>query len=420
MGHIRVMVMVAVAAAWFGPAAAEPALADRVERVAPAVVNLHTAGTVSSRGFFGAPFGAREWTSLGSGLVVDPDGLIVTNHHVVGEASTIRVGFMDGTILDATVVGIDPFSDLALLAVAATGLPSVELAPDGSIRTGDPVFAVGNPYGYDHTVTAGIVSAQHRDLELGPHDDFLQTDASINPGNSGGPLFDMQGRVVGVNTVIHAAGEGLGFAVPVHMLRAVLPHLQAGGEVRRGWAGLGFDASEEGLRVGAIHEGSPAAGMDLRQGDRIVRAAGRPVRTHRDWTRALGARFPGDELSLEVERGGKTLARSLTLVDYEAWALDHSGPPLEVPALGVMVRVPPPDRVAALGLKPGHGLEVVQVFGPLGPRFFREGDVLLEVEGVELAGPMDLPPLAEQVLDRRQLSAVVIRDGQLSRMFTRW
>ncbi len=399
---------------------AESELADLVEEVAPAVVNLHTAGVASGGGgwFFGSPFGTREWTSLGSGFVVDPDGLIVTNHHVVREASTIRVGTQDGTIYDATVIGVDPQSDLALLSVEARGLPAVELAPEGAVRTGDPVFALGNPYGYDHTVTAGIVSAQHRDLSIGLYDDFLQTDASINPGNSGGPLFDMDGRVVGVNTVIHAAGEGLGFAVPVHMLRSVLPRLEQGGTVRRGWAGVELAGTEEGLAVRLVHSGGPAQQAGLAQGDRVRSVAGRPVRSERSWTRALGASFPGDEVEVLVERDGRERALILALVDYETWAEEHSGPPLEVPALGVTVRVPAPDRSAVSRIE--GGLEVVELAGQLGPRFFRIGDILLELNGEALEDPMDLPPLADQALRARQLSAVVLRDGQVSRMFYRW
>ena len=192
-------------------------LADLVERVAPAVVNIHTAGTVRDTWWspFASPFGSRQWTSLGSGFVVDADGLIVTNHHVVRAATTIRVGLMDGSTYDAAVVGVDPATDLALLSVEASDLPTIEMSRSVCPRVGDSVIAVGNPFGYDHTVTAGIISAAHRDLEIGPYDDFLQTDASINPGNSGGPLFDMAGQVVGVATAIHAGGEGLGFAVMV-------------------------------------------------------------------------------------------------------------------------------------------------------------------------------------------------------------
>ena len=399
---------------------AETSLADRVEQVAPAVVNIHTAGVASGGGgwFFGSPFGSREWTSLGSGFVVDPDGLIVTNHHVVREASTIRVGTVDGTIYDATLIGMDPQSDLALLSVDARGLPAVELAPDGSVRAGDPVFALGNPYGYDHTVTAGIISAQHRDLSLGLYDDFLQTDASINPGNSGGPLFDMQGRVVGVNTVIHATGEGLGFAVPVHMLRSALPQLEQGGTVRRGWPGLQLAESEDGLVVRTVHPGGPAEEAGLREGDRVRSVADRPVRSERGWTRALGTSFPGSAVPVGIEREGREMDRVLELVDYRDWAEIHSGPPLEVPALGVTVRAPAPDRVAALRLS--GGLEVIELAGQLGPRFFRIGDILLELDGTELKDPMDLPPLAEGALRTRQLSVVVLRDGQISRMFYRW
>jgi len=402
--------------------AATAELADLVEQVAPSVVNIHTSGTVSGAWWdpFGSPFGSRQWTSLGSGFVVDPDGLVVTNHHVVQAATTIRVGLVDGTTYDAAVVGVDPASDLALLSVDARGLPAVTLDEAGAIRVGEDVFAVGNPYGFAHTVTAGIVSALHRDLELGPFDDFLQTDASINPGNSGGPLFDMQGRVVGVNTAIHG-GEGLGFAVPVQMLLAALPHLRAGGEVERGWAGVSLRETDEGVAVVQVFPQTPAAEADLETGDVVLSVDGRPLRDGRGWSRSLGASFAGDEVTLRVRRGADEREVTLALVDHDEWSTTMAGPPLEVPAFGIAVRPPAPDRLAGTGLETGVGLEVVEVSSKGGSRsFFREGDVIIEINGNVLRDPMDLPPLADQVMEKRRLQAVVLRDGSLNRLFYRF
>ncbi len=404
-----------------GPAAARP-LPDLVEDVAPAVVNIHTAGTVESHGgwWFGSPFGYREWTSLGSGFVVDPAGLVITNHHVVRHATTIRVGLHDGRTFDASVVGVDPAADLALLSIEAADLPAVALASSGAARVGEDVFAVGNPYGYDHTVTAGILSAKYRDLGIGPYDDFLQTDASINPGNSGGPLFDAEGRVIGVNTVIHSQGEGMGFAVPSDLLAAALPHLRRGGEVARGWPGLQLRGDPEGAEVVAVFAGGPAADAGIEVGDRIVEAAGRPVRDGASFTRALGSSFPGDALTVRLVRGGAERTVALTLVDHDAWAAEHVGPPLEVPALGIAVRSPAPDRAASLGLEAGQGLEVVEITGRLGSSFFRVGDVILEFAGTALTEPMELPPLADEAVERREIAAVVLRGGHASRVFYRW
>jgi len=400
--------------------AAEPALPDLVERVAPAVVNIHTTGVVETGWWFGAPFGYHEWTSLGSGFVVDAEGLVITNHHVVQHASTIRVGLQDGRTFDASVVGVDPAADLALLSIEAHDLPAAELGSSGALRVGEAVFAVGNPFGYDHTVTAGILSARYRDLGIGPYDDFLQTDASINPGNSGGPLFDMRGRVIGVNTVIHAQGEGMGFAVPSDLLAAALPHLRQGGEIARGWPGMRVTGGEDGAAVTAVFAEAPAAAAGLQPGDLVVEAAGRPVRDEHSLTRALGSSFPGDTLTLRYVRDGKTRNAELALADHAAWAEEHVGPPLDVPALGIAVRSPAPDRAADLGLEPGQGVEVVEITGRLGGSFFRLGDVILEFGGQAVTEPMDMPPLADKAVERREIAALVMRGGHLSRVFYRW
>ena len=395
-------------------------LADLVEQTAPAVVNVHTAGIRQEQmgwSFFGNAFGVREWTSLGSGFVVDAAGLIITNLHVVQDATTIRVGLMDGRIFDASLVGSDPATDLALLSVEATDLPVLEMSL-ATPRVGDDVFAVGNPFGYDHTVTAGIISAKYRNLGLGPYDDFLQTDASINPGNSGGPLLDMNGRVTGVNTVIHAGGEGLGFAVPVEMLQAVLPRLKRGGTVTRGWTGVRVDDDEDGVFVADVYEEGPGLAAGVKIGDRIEQVGDRLVHSSEGWSRALGSSFPGDSVTLKLLRGGKAHERTLKVVDYNEWAVAQTGSLLEVPALGIAVRVLPPDRAADLDLK--TGLEVVEISSRAELQFFRPGDIILQMGQEPLTDPMQVPPLADKVVERREISAIIIRDGRRSRLYYRW
>ena len=395
-------------------------LADLVEQTAPAVVNVHTAGIRQEQmgwSFFGNAFGVREWTSLGSGFVVDAAGLIITNLHVVQDATTIRVGLMDGRIFDASLVGSDPATDLALLSVEATDLPVLEMSL-ATPRVGDDVFAVGNPFGYDHTVTAGIISAKYRNLGLGPYDDFLQTDASINPGNSGGPLLDMNGRVTGVNTVIHAGGEGLGFAVPVEMLQAVLPRLKRGGTVTRGWTGVRVDDDEDGVFVADVYEEGPGLAAGVKIGDRIEQVGDRLVHSSEGWSRALGSSFPGDSVTLKLLRGGKAHERTLKVVDYNEWAVAQTGSLLEVPALGIAVRVLPPDRAADLDLK--TGLEVVEISSRAELQFFRPGDIILQMGQEPLTDPMQIPPLADKVVERREISAIIIRDGRRSRLYYRW
>jgi serine protease Do len=427
---VTVALIVAVTAAAPPPARAqEPSMAahqasmaDLVEQAGPSVVNVHTKGMRRDdrSWFFGNPFGVREWTSLGSGFVVDPDGLIVTNNHVIHDATSIRIGLQDGRIFDAAVVGTDPATDLALLYIDATDLPALQLGDSTALRVGEQVFAVGNPYGYDHTVTAGIISAKYRNLGLGPYDDFLQTDASINPGNSGGPLLDMTGHVVGVNTVTHGSGEGLGWAVPVDMLAAVLPRLRAGGTVVRGWPGVRLADSEDGPVVVQIYPSGPAAKGKLKADDIVTEAAGRPVRNVESWTRALGSSFPGDMVELKVRRNDKTLDVLLEVVDYEAWSTSHGGAPVEVTGLGITVRPTPPDRQIDIGLESGVGLEIVEVTGPPATHLFAAGDILVQFGGVDVGDVKALAPLAADAIERHRIDAVVFRGSVPVRVRFQW
>jgi len=223
---------------------------DLVERVKPAVVNISTSKTMKSRGGFGAPFGGspfggspfgddffdrffgdmprREFKqrSLGSGFIISNDGYIFTNNHVVEKADKILVKVSDGKEYEAKVIGTDANTDIALIKIKPNhSLPVAEIADSDKVRVGEWVIAIGNPFGLDATVTAGIVSAKGRVIGAGPYDNFIQTDASINPGNSGGPLYNMEGKVVGINTAIVAQGQGIGFAIPINMAKSILNDL---------------------------------------------------------------------------------------------------------------------------------------------------------------------------------------------------
>src|SRR5207248_1531081 len=228
----------------------------------------------------------RMVRGLGSGFVINADGYILTNNHVVDGAADIRVKFSDGRELTGRIVGRDDKTDLALLKVDATGLPVIPIGDSAKLEVGEPVMAVGNPFGLEQTVTTGIVSATGRAIGAGPYDDFIQTDASINPGNSGGPLINARGEVVGVNTAIASGGSGgsvgIGFAIPTNLVKPVVTQLASAGHVVRGWLGVSIQAltpdlaktfgstDATGALVSSVADGSPAQRAGLKQGDVIT------------------------------------------------------------------------------------------------------------------------------------------------------
>ena len=347
--------LVAAGAAMFAWTAADarPApgsFADLAEQLTPAVVNISTAQTVSGGGIPmpqfppGSPFEeyfkeflerhggeqkSRRVQSLGSGFVIDPDGLVVTNNHVVEDADEVTVTFADGETLPAEILGRDPKTDLALLKVTAERkLPFVRFGDSDVLRVGDWVMAIGNPFGLGGTVTAGIVSARDRDINAGPYDAFIQTDASINRGNSGGPLFNMDGEVMGVNTAIispSGGSIGIGFSIPATTAMEVIEQLKQFGETRRGWLGvriqtvtddlaegLGMD-EPRGALVAGIQDGGPAVGSGLVAGDVIVKFDGKDVDKMRDLPRIVAATEVGKEVDVVVLRDGKERTFQITL-----------------------------------------------------------------------------------------------------------
>jgi len=271
------------------------------------------------KGTPGAP-GPRV-ASLGSGFVIDPSGLIVTNNHVIANAEQITVTLADDTALQAQVIGRDAVTDLALLKVdAKTPLPAASWGDSSKARVGDWVLAIGNPFGLGGTVTAGIISATARDIHSSPYDDYLQTDASINRGNSGGPMFDLSGEVIGINTVIYSPSGGsigIGFAIPSALAQPIIEQLKATGKVERGWIGariqpvtddiaesVGLDKSR-GAMIAAIDPGSPTAQAKLRPGDVILLYDGKPIERSRQLPRLVANTAPDKQVKVTIWRDGK-------------------------------------------------------------------------------------------------------------------
>jgi Do/DeqQ family serine protease len=320
------------------PVAVMQSFADSVARAAPAVVNIYTRRVVTERQstplsqFFGDYFPPayrnRVENSLGSGVIVDTKGTIVTNHHVIAGAQSIQVQLADGRVADATVVGSDPDTDIAILGLKIDKLPSISLGRSDTLRVGDIVLAIGNPYGIGQTVTQGIVSATGRgQLGLATFENFIQTDAAINLGNSGGALIDAQGELVGINTAVlnrqYGGPEGIGFAIPVNLVRGVMEQIVAQGYVTRGW--LGFlpqdlsdqDAQATGAAVVVVKllPGGPADAAGIQPDDLITALNGEPVRSSQELVSRLAAIKPGTEVTLEGRRGRRDFKLKLKVVE---------------------------------------------------------------------------------------------------------
>ncbi len=300
---------------------------ELVEKVDKGVVNIQAVALIRERfadplveqfffQFYGVPRErVRTQPSLGSGFVIDEQGFILTNHHVVERAAEVEVFFDDAkhTRLKAKVIGSDKKTDVALLQVKTGAyLQPLTLGNSDNVKVGESVMAIGNPFGLSHTVTAGIISAKNRVIGQGPFDNFLQTDASINPGNSGGPLFNAQGEVIGINTAINAAGQGLGFAIPINQAKKMLSDLKKFGRVPRGWLGTLVVTTPGGVFIDGIVLRSSAQKAGLKNGDRIVEMDGTKITARMDMERALEEKKPGDTVSLVVERDGRTTKRVQT------------------------------------------------------------------------------------------------------------
>ena len=385
-----------------------------VEKVAPAVVNISAESTVREADPFFGIFGygtERQAQSLGSGFIINRNGVVVTNAHVVEGASRITVTLLDGRELQADLLGADRDADLAVLKVKASNLPAIPLGKSSDLMIGESVIAIGNPFGLSNTVTTGVLSAMGRTVpsERGERlfTDFLQTDASINPGNSGGPLVNVGGDVIGINSAIISGATGIGFAIPADRARRVVDDLLRFGELQPLWSGarlLTVDPelarrSGIGVKRGAlvfkIYPDSPATAAGLQEKDVIVTAGGHPVTSREDVTTALYTASPGSPVELEVRRGERTLKLSLKAVH----------PPQ---SLGLEML----ERAVGLQVEPARrGLAIRQVVNGsvAAERGLRTGDVILSANGQETGSAELLGREVLRGLDRGSLLLAVQR-----------
>ncbi len=421
------------AAAPIVPVRGAPAsFADLSARLLPTVVNIATTQTLKPaagapglpnippgspladlfKDFLGqGPSLPRHVTSLGSGFIIDPTGYIVTNNHVIEGADQISVTLNDGRTLPAKLIGRDEKTDLALLKVnPAKPLPSARFGDSDSARIGDWVIAIGNPFGLGSTVTQGIVSARNRDIESGPYDDFIQTDAPINRGNSGGPLFDMSGNVVGVNSAIYSpsgGSVGIAFSIPSNLTREVVAQLRSFGQARRGWVGVRVQQVTEdiaeglglpgtsGALIADVTPGGPAQKGGIQNGDFVVAFDGKPIGDSRALSRAVADTPINKAVNVDLFRKGKKMTVRVTVLRLNektpaAPPKAPPGKPARVTLLGLslgMLDGPARGQFHIAGNVQGVLVTDVAADSPAGDKNIRAGDVILQVQGNAVRTP---------------------------------
>jgi serine protease Do len=461
------------------PAATAPAVdtpyagyADLIEQVMPAVVSVtvkRTAGPETVTGWqeFGGPqgpdremfeqfmerfFGERGMQpfqmpemprmpgapmAAGTGFIFASDGYVATNNHVIADAEEVTVTMYDGREFTAEVIGTDPDTDLAVLKIDADeDLPFVTFADSDSVRVGDPVVAIGNPFGLGSTVTAGIVSAQNRVIGAGRFDDFMQIDAPINHGNSGGPTFNLEGKVVGVNTAIQSptgGNVGIGFAIPADLASEILADLQDDGQVERGWlgvhiqgidedlaAGLGLDAAK-GALVAQVAPDSPAAAAGLEQGDVVRSYNGQEVVEVRDLTKMVASTEPGSDAKIVVWRDGEEVTLDAEIgemaADQQVAATTDEVAGDESPQLGVALAELTPEAKRSMDLPAdleGAMVMDVQPGSPAAEKGLQRGDVIIEADHQKVTTPATVSDAVRAATERGDETVLLLvkREGQ--------
>ncbi|NWL79004.1 serine peptidase [Pseudomonas taiwanensis] len=439
-----------------------PDFTPLVEEASPAVVNISTRQKLPQRGAAGAPVmpdleglppmlreffernmpqvprnpqggRQREAQSLGSGFIISKDGYVLTNNHVVADADEIIVRLSDRSELEAKLIGADPRTDVALLKVEGKDLPIVKIGKSDELKVGSWVLAIGSPFGFDHSVTAGIVSAKGRSLPNENYVPFIQTDVAINPGNSGGPLFNLDGEVVGINSQIFTRSGGfmgLSFAIPIDVAMSVADQLKSEGKVSRGWLGVVIqevnkDLAESfgldkpaGALVAQVQEGGPAAKGGLQVGDVILSMNGQPIVVSADLPHLVGNLKPGSKIQLEVVRGGsrKSLDMAIGALPEEGdemAAATGDGVERSSNRLGVSVVELTDEQKKSLDIQGGVVIKEVQD-GPAAMMGLRPGDVITHLNNQAITSAKAFTQVAKDLPKNRSVSMRVLRQGRAS------
>jgi serine protease Do len=384
------------------------------------------------RRFFGEIPHEFKQHGLGSGVIVSPDGYILTNDHVVGNADTIKVTLMDKREFTAKVVGKDSKTDLALIKIdTKEALPYATLGNSDATEVGDWVVAIGNPFGFSLTVTAGIVSAKGRALG-GNYDEFIQTDAAINPGNSGGPLFDVNGKVVGINTAIYSrtgTSAGIGFAIPIDLAKAVMEQLKTRGKVVRGWLGVEIQevtpelaqsfglAKPEGALVANVEKDAPAAKAGIKRGDVIIKFNGRDVHEQHELPTLVAETPIGKKVDVEVIRGGKHLTIPVTIGELKENEMASArGQEQPGSGWGLQVGEITPDLAREFNLQSDKGVVIRQVKpdSPGAEAGLEQGDVILEVNHAKVNSLKDFMAQAKEAKDQKKPALLLVQRGNMT------
>ncbi|HYL80534.1 MAG TPA: DegQ family serine endoprotease, partial [Candidatus Acidoferrum sp.] len=435
------------------PSGAPASFADLAAKLSPSVVNIKVTKVEKAEGpgfmgpegfgpdspfgqFFGQffrdmPQGPREFRQqgAGSGFIISKEGLIVTNNHVVEGAKELTVTLADKTEYPAKIVGRDPKTDVAVIKIEPKGsLPVAGLGNSDRLRVGDWVMAIGNPFGLSNTVTAGIVSAKGRVIGAGPYDDFIQTDASINPGNSGGPLFNLQGEVIGVNTAIIPNGQGIGFAIPVDIVKSLLPQLEAKGQVTRGYLGVSVQAitpelakslqlkDTKGALVAGVTKGSPAEAAGIKPGDVIVGFDGKDVTEMHNLPTLVAVTPIDKEVPVTILRSGAEQTLKIKVGKMAGEPSEASAPAEPSQGKwGLALRDLDARMTQRLGVPPGEGVLVagVQPGSPAEQAGVRQGDVILEVNRQKVTSVKEAQALGQKASDSGSL-LLLLRRGDAS------
>jgi len=400
------------------------------------IVNISTSSVVEHPDIKGDPLfeyfyrnmpKRQRQSSLGSGFIISEDGYIVTNHHVIAKAEKIEVKLLDGREFKAEIIGMDQLTELALIKIDAQKLPFVKWGDSDNLEVGDWVLAIGNPLGFDHTVTAGIISARGRSVfGSTAYGQFLQTDAAINFGNSGGPLYNMDGEVIGINTAIVAGGQNLGFAIPSNLARKIIRQLRSSGKVSRGWFGVGIQDVEnelaqsfglpEGVRgvvLTDIGKGSPAEKGGLEKGDIIVEYNGIPLSKTTQLQQLVAETEPGTDVSIKIFRNGKFLEKTVNVALRPAdsvVSLDHANE-----LFGMQLSELTPELKAKSGIEESYGL-VVMNLDPAGPAWekgIRKDDLILTANNKPLKTVDDFIEVVETARKgSKPITLLVSRNGR--------